>query len=388
MLSRRDFVQMGLAAGAIWGAGAPWSRLAAQQALTQNDLLAFKPVGNVTLMHITDIHAQLMPIYFREPSVNLGVGEAKGLPPHVTGVDFLKRFGLQAGSAEAYALSDQDFTALAGAYGRVGGIATQLVGIEAQRGRALEHAGVVERILMGKQIVVELEEPALAVSGQRQQRRRATVGVVGHGIHLDAEPQLATVLVLKGVEGLLADAAKRALEIGELDDGHRGLHRSPAGILGADRYTAYRAGRRHIAAGRTHQCLVDPRGVYPGRLRGLGVLIGLLVDQLQLGQRLGALDLATVEKKGRRRADPQVGGQGLVAVDFGEDLLAQPVAVKALAVQAQAAGVALQILGAQGLGLVSGEWRGVRGKPVVQMMVAVVILVTAAGIMAYASTLT
>jgi sulfur-oxidizing protein SoxB len=140
MLSRRDFVQMGLAAGAIWGGSAPWSRLAAQQALTQNDLLAFKPVGNVTLMHITDIHAQLMPIYFREPTVNLGVGEAKGLPPHVTGVDFLKRFGLQAGSAEAYALSDQDFTALAGAYGRVGGIdrmATLVKAIRAERPEAL-----------------------------------------------------------------------------------------------------------------------------------------------------------------------------------------------------------------------------------------------------------
>ncbi len=140
MLSRRDFVQMGLAAGAIWGTGAPWSRLAAQQALTQDDLLSFEPVGNVTLMHITDIHAQLVPVYFREPSVNLGVGDAQGLPPHVTGKNFLKRFGLEAGSAEAHALSDQDFTALARSYGRVGGIdrlATLINAIRAERPQSL-----------------------------------------------------------------------------------------------------------------------------------------------------------------------------------------------------------------------------------------------------------
>ena len=60
MLSRRDFLQVSLAAGAILGAGAPWGRLAAQQKLSQADLLAFESLGNVTLLHITDMHAQLV----------------------------------------------------------------------------------------------------------------------------------------------------------------------------------------------------------------------------------------------------------------------------------------------------------------------------------------
>ena len=136
MLSRRDFLQVSLAAGAVWGAGAPWARVAAQQKLTQDDLLAFEPLGNVTLLHITDIHAQLMPVYFREPSVNIGVGEVQGLPPHVTGEAFLKKYGVSNGSASAYALTDQDFSSLAKAYGKVGGIdrlATLIKAVRAER---------------------------------------------------------------------------------------------------------------------------------------------------------------------------------------------------------------------------------------------------------------
>src|SRR3546814_8753968 len=71
---------------------------------------------------VTDIHAQVKPLYFREPSVNLGVGEVEGLPPHVTGADFLKRFGLRPGSPEAYGLTSVDFAALARAYGKMGGL--------------------------------------------------------------------------------------------------------------------------------------------------------------------------------------------------------------------------------------------------------------------------
>ena len=52
--------------------------------------MQFDTIGNVTLIHITDIHAQLKPIWFREPEINLGVGDAKGMPPHVTGADFLQ----------------------------------------------------------------------------------------------------------------------------------------------------------------------------------------------------------------------------------------------------------------------------------------------------------
>jgi sulfur-oxidizing protein SoxB len=99
-------------------------------------LLAFEPLGNVTLLHITDIHAQLMPVYFREPTVNIGVGDFSGLPPHITGVAFLKKYGISTGSASAYALSDQDFSALARTYGKIGGVdrlATLLKAIRAER---------------------------------------------------------------------------------------------------------------------------------------------------------------------------------------------------------------------------------------------------------------
>src|SRR3546814_13932243 len=85
-------------------------------------LLAAEDFGNVTLLHVTDIHAQVKPLYFREPSVNLGVGEVEGLPPHVTGADFLKMFDLRPGSPEAYALTSVDFAALARAYGKMGGL--------------------------------------------------------------------------------------------------------------------------------------------------------------------------------------------------------------------------------------------------------------------------
>jgi len=80
MISRREFLQAGVAATALTGFGGGWSRAVAQQAMTEDALTDMPPVGNVTLMHITDIHAQLKPIYFREPSINIGVGELLGKP--------------------------------------------------------------------------------------------------------------------------------------------------------------------------------------------------------------------------------------------------------------------------------------------------------------------
>ncbi len=135
MFSRREFLQVAMATGAMLGGG--FARAIAQQKLTQAELLAFEPLGNVTLIHVTDIHGQLKPIYFREPSVNIGVGEAHGRPPHITGADFLKRFGIPAGSANAYALTSEDFEALARTYGRIGGLdrlATVVAAIRAERG--------------------------------------------------------------------------------------------------------------------------------------------------------------------------------------------------------------------------------------------------------------
>ncbi|MGH1458638.1 MAG: thiosulfohydrolase SoxB [Paracoccaceae bacterium] len=142
MISRRDFLQVGMAASALVGASGfgNWGRLAAQQALTQDQLLEFDTYGNVSLIHVTDIHAQLKPIYFREPEINLGVGAAKGQMPHVTGADFRRAYGIEDGSPSAYALSYNDFTALAGTYGRVGGldrVATVINQIRAARPDAL-----------------------------------------------------------------------------------------------------------------------------------------------------------------------------------------------------------------------------------------------------------
>lgn len=138
MFSRREFLMAGAALSAIAGSGlsGKWSRAAARQALTENDLLDFDSFGNVTLVHLTDLHAQLMPVYFREPSVNIGVGEVAGLPPHVTGADFLKLYDIEPGSPEAYALTSDDFLALARAYGKMGGfdrIATVIKRIRAER---------------------------------------------------------------------------------------------------------------------------------------------------------------------------------------------------------------------------------------------------------------
>jgi sulfur-oxidizing protein SoxB len=142
MISRRDFLQATVAASAIYGASGVgnWSQLAARQALTQDQLLDFNATGNVTLIHITDIHGQLKPTFFREPEINIGVGGAHGLPPHVTGQDFLKLFNLKPGTPEAYALTYTDFTALARGYGKMGGLdraATVVNSIRAERPEAL-----------------------------------------------------------------------------------------------------------------------------------------------------------------------------------------------------------------------------------------------------------
>ena len=135
MLSRRDFLQVAAAVAALTPNG--WSRAFAQQRLTQSDLLSFSSVGNVTLLHLADLHGQLMPLLFREPSINLGVGMSKGLVPHLTGGALLDHYQIAPGSAAAYALTSEDFTALARSYGKLGGldrIATIVKSVRAERG--------------------------------------------------------------------------------------------------------------------------------------------------------------------------------------------------------------------------------------------------------------
>ncbi len=139
MISKREFLQATAAAAALMaGSGlGPLGRVAAQQRLTQSDILRFDPLGSLTILYLADTHAQLVPLHFREPSVNLGVGEAKGLPPHITDAEFRKYFQISAGSAEAFALTSDDFTALARNYGRMGGmdrIAALVKAVRAERG--------------------------------------------------------------------------------------------------------------------------------------------------------------------------------------------------------------------------------------------------------------
>lgn len=134
MLSRRDVLQVALAAAMT---GLPRGAQAQSRSVRQEDLLRFRAKGQVTLLHMADTHAQLKPIYYREPSVNLGVGDASGLLPHLTDGALLERFGIEAGSWEAYALSSKDFEHLARTYGRVGGmdrVATLIKAIRGERG--------------------------------------------------------------------------------------------------------------------------------------------------------------------------------------------------------------------------------------------------------------
>jgi sulfur-oxidizing protein SoxB len=124
MISRRHFVQAAMATTALYGASGfgNWSRLAAQQVLSQDDLIGSSDFGNVSLIHITDMHAQTQPIYFREPEFNIGVGLAEGQPPHLVGDEFRAAYGIEKGSAMDYALTYDDFTSLAQGYGRMGGL--------------------------------------------------------------------------------------------------------------------------------------------------------------------------------------------------------------------------------------------------------------------------
>ena len=81
------------------------------------------PFGNVSLLHFTDCHAQLLPMFYREPAFNLGVGAATGQPPHLVGEHLLKYFGIADGTRDAHAFTYLDFARAAKAYGRMGGFA-------------------------------------------------------------------------------------------------------------------------------------------------------------------------------------------------------------------------------------------------------------------------
>ena len=118
-MQRREFLRL-LSLAAAAGAAL---RPGASSAQAASELYDVPPFGNVSLLHMTDSHAQLRPIYFREPSVNLGVGEAEGRPPHLVGEALLRHFRIRPGTAQAHAFSYLDFTQAARTYGKVGGFA-------------------------------------------------------------------------------------------------------------------------------------------------------------------------------------------------------------------------------------------------------------------------
>jgi sulfur-oxidizing protein SoxB len=135
MITRREALQVAAATAALGIGG--FSRAMAQQRLTQAELLRFDHFGNITLLHTADLHGQLTPVFVREPSRNIGVGEGGREPPHITGADFIKRFQIAPKSAQAYALTSDDFAALAKSYGRIGGLdrmATVIKAVRAERG--------------------------------------------------------------------------------------------------------------------------------------------------------------------------------------------------------------------------------------------------------------
>ncbi|MFM6993149.1 MAG: thiosulfohydrolase SoxB [Rhodoferax sp.] len=120
-LSKREFLQV---LGAASAAGLNLGMFTnADAATAQKGLYDIAPFGNVSLLHMTDCHAQLMPIHFREPSVNMGVSAMQGNLPHLVGDHLLKALGIAPGSALAHAFTYVDFEKAARAYGKVGGFA-------------------------------------------------------------------------------------------------------------------------------------------------------------------------------------------------------------------------------------------------------------------------
>jgi len=120
-LTKREFFQV-LGAGTMAGMGLG-TYAEADAATASNGLYDIPKFGNVSFLHMTDCHAQLKPIYFREPSINIGLGTMKGNLPHLVGEHLLKVSNIRPGTAEAHALTCLDYEKAAKRYGKVGGFA-------------------------------------------------------------------------------------------------------------------------------------------------------------------------------------------------------------------------------------------------------------------------
>jgi sulfur-oxidizing protein SoxB len=133
-ISRREFLQM------LAVAGAAGLNLSSISRATAGDIYDTPAFGNVSLLHFTDCHAQLVPIYFREPNINLGVAGMKGNPPHLVGNNFLKKYNIAPNTLEAHAFTYLNYTEAAQKFGKVGGfahLATLVKRVREQRPGAL-----------------------------------------------------------------------------------------------------------------------------------------------------------------------------------------------------------------------------------------------------------
>jgi len=120
-ISRREFLQM-LAVASAAGVQLP-GQAATRSSITMKKMYDLPTFGNVSLLHITDCHAQLMPIWFREPNINIGVAGMKSKAPHIVGKNFLSRFGISPNTPQAHAFTYLNFVEAAKQYGKVGGFA-------------------------------------------------------------------------------------------------------------------------------------------------------------------------------------------------------------------------------------------------------------------------
>ncbi len=137
-ISRREFLQM-LAVASAAGVQLPGQVMARGQD-AKSKLYDVPRYGNVSFLHFTDCHAQLMPIWFREPNINIGIASMKGNPPHLVGKYFLAKYGINPNTPEAYAFTYLNFVEAAKKYGKVGGFAhmsTLVKHLRAQRPGAL-----------------------------------------------------------------------------------------------------------------------------------------------------------------------------------------------------------------------------------------------------------